>query len=65
MTWDSYGLTVEKDRYLTMVRNRYMSLLSTFTDAELERGITEIQERHPSDRLEFADRFAFIRGIRA
>ena len=65
VTWDSYRLTVEKDRYLTMVRNRYMSLLSTFTDAELERGITEIQERHPSDRLEFADRFAFIRGIRA
>ncbi|MCW2934136.1 MAG: Methyltransferase type 11 [Actinomycetia bacterium] len=65
VTWDSYGLTVEKNRYLSMVRNRYMSLLSTFTDAELERGITEIRERHPGDRLEFADRFAFIRGIQA
>jgi hypothetical protein len=48
-----------------MVRDRYMSLLASFTDAELERGITEIRERFPGDRLEFADRFAFIRGIRA
>jgi 2-polyprenyl-3-methyl-5-hydroxy-6-metoxy-1,4-benzoquinol methylase len=65
VTQDSYPLTVEKDRYLSMVRNRYMSLLSTFTDTELEQGITEIQERHPGDRLEFTDRFAFIRGTRA
>jgi 2-polyprenyl-3-methyl-5-hydroxy-6-metoxy-1,4-benzoquinol methylase len=65
LTYDSYALTFEKDRYLAMVRNRYMSLLASFTDAELERGITEIRERFPGDRLEFADRFAFIRGIRA
>lgn len=65
VTYDSYRLTVRKDRYLSMVRNRYMSLLSSFTDAELEQGITEIQERHPGDHLEFADRFAFVRGIRA
>jgi 2-polyprenyl-3-methyl-5-hydroxy-6-metoxy-1,4-benzoquinol methylase len=65
VSYDSYRLTVEKDRYLSMVRNRYMSLLSTFTDAELEQGITEIRGRYPGDRLEFADRFAFIRGISA
>jgi SAM-dependent methyltransferase len=65
LTYDSYTLALAKDRYLSMVRNRYMSLLATFTDAELERGITEIQERHPGDSLEFADRFAFIRGVRA
>jgi SAM-dependent methyltransferase len=64
LTYDSYTLTFDKDRYLSMVRNRYLSLLADFTDAELERGITEIQERYPGDRLEFADRFAFIRGWR-
>lgn len=64
LTYDSYALTFEKNRYLAMVRNRYMSLLASFTDAELERGITEIRERFPGDHLEFADRFAFIRGIR-
>jgi SAM-dependent methyltransferase len=65
LSYDSYTLTFEKDRYLSMVRDRYMSLLADFTDAELERGITEIRERFPCDRMEFADRFAFIRGIRA
>ena len=65
LSYDSYTLTFETDRYLAMVRNRYMSLLADFTDAELERGITEIRERFPGDRMEFADRFAFIRGIRA
>lgn len=65
LTYDSYTLAIAKDRYLSMVSNRYMSLLADFTDAELERGITEIQERYPDDRLEFADRFAFIRGIQA
>jgi SAM-dependent methyltransferase len=65
LSYDSYTLTFKKDRYLSMVRDRYMSLLADFTDAELERGITEIRERFPGDRLEFADRFAFIRGIRA
>jgi SAM-dependent methyltransferase len=65
LTYDSYELTFGKDRYLSMVRNRYMSLLADFNDAELEHGITEIRERYPGDRLEFTDRFAFIRGTRA
>ena len=65
VTYDSYRLTMRKDRYLSMVRRRYMSLLSSFTDAELEQGITEIQDRHPGDHLKFADRFAFVRGTRA
>lgn len=65
LTYDSYTLTLAKDRYLSMVRNRYMSLLASFTDAELERGVTEIQERFPGNRLEFADQFAFIRATRA
>jgi SAM-dependent methyltransferase len=65
LTYDSYKLTLAKDRYLSMVRSRYMSLLASFTDAELERGVAEIQERYPGNRLEFADQFAFIRATRA
>jgi len=65
LTHDSYTLSFEKERYLSMVRDRYMSLLASFTDAELERGISEIRERFPGDRLEFADRFAFIRGTQS
>jgi SAM-dependent methyltransferase len=64
LNYDSYTLSFEKDRYLAMVRDRYMSLLADFTDAELERGITEIQKSHRGDWLEFADEFAFICATR-
>jgi SAM-dependent methyltransferase len=64
LTYDSYQLSFPRDQYLAMIRNRYMSLLSDFTDAELESGITQIRERYPGDRLEFRDTFAFIRGIK-
>jgi SAM-dependent methyltransferase len=64
ITYEEHGLSIPKPRYLAMVRDRYMSLLSLFSDDEIERGVTEIDERHPGDVLEFTDRFAFIRGVR-
>jgi SAM-dependent methyltransferase len=64
LTYDSFPLSLTKQRYVGMIRDRYMSLLARFTDAELERGIAEINERNPGERLDFQDRFAFIRGIR-
>ena len=65
MTYEEFPLSFSKRRYLAMVRNRYMSLLSNFSDVEIEQGIAEIDERCPGDRLEFPDRFAFVRGVRA
>lgn len=50
LTYKSYVLTFEKDRYLSMVRDRYMSLLTSFNDSEIERGITELRDRSPADR---------------
>lgn len=64
LTYESFPLSFARERYLQMVRNRYMSLLSEFDDAELGRGIEEIKERHPEERLEFDDRFAFVLGRR-
>jgi hypothetical protein len=43
LTYESFPLSFSKDRYLRMVRNRYMSLLSVFDDDELAAGITEIE----------------------
>jgi ubiquinone/menaquinone biosynthesis C-methylase UbiE len=65
LTYETFPLSFARERYLQMVRNRYMSLLSEFDDAELVRGIEEIKERHPGERLEFHDRFAFVLGRRA
>ncbi|WP_119730088.1 class I SAM-dependent methyltransferase [Thermomonospora amylolytica] len=65
LTYESFPLSFSKGRYLRMVRNRYMSLLSMFDDAELEAGIAEIDERHHEEVLQFPDRFAFVLGRRA
>jgi SAM-dependent methyltransferase len=65
VTYEGYELEIPADRYLAMVRDRYMSLLSEFTGKEIEDGIAEIRERHPGDVLTFTDRFAFIKAIRA
>jgi len=58
-----YPLSISRDRYVAMVRNRYMSLLSDFTDKEIEQGAQEIEERYnDKEILEFQDRFVFILG---
>ncbi|MFH9978080.1 class I SAM-dependent methyltransferase [Streptomyces sp. NPDC017179] len=57
-----HELRIDRDRYLGMVRARYMSLLSTFSDREIEKGIAEMRAAHPEPELVFPDRFAFILG---
>ncbi|SEG93892.1 Ubiquinone/menaquinone biosynthesis C-methylase UbiE [Thermomonospora echinospora] len=64
LSYESFPLSFSKERYLRMVRNRYMSLLSMFDDAELEAGVAEIDRRHPEEILQFPDRFAFVLGRR-
>ena len=62
VTYETYRREFARDRYVAMVRNRHMSLLSEFDDAELENGIREIEREHPEEVLEFDDRFAFVLG---
>lgn len=58
-----YGHSIPTDRYLGMVADRYMSVLSTFGDDELEDGLREMEERHAGrDVLTFTDRFDVILG---
>lgn len=65
LRYRDYPLEIPKDRYLAMVRNRYMSLLSMFDDDEIRAGAAEIDARHPEPVLSFPDRFAFVLGARA
>lgn len=62
LTYREFPLSFPTERYLAMVRNRYMSLLSLFTDDELAAGVEEIRRRHPGDTVEFVERFAFVTG---
>ena len=65
LTFDSFPLAFPAGRYLQMVRSRYMSLLSEFSDAQLEEGIAEIRSACPGEQIEFTDTFAFILGTAA
>lgn len=62
LTYDSFPLTFARDRYLQMVRDRYISLLASFTDEQIEAGIDQIRREHPDDQLSFPDAFAFVLG---
>lgn len=62
LDYDSFPLSFPKTRYLQMVRDRYISLLAEFTDAELGDGLAEISAGHHGDTVEFPDTFAFITG---
>jgi 2-polyprenyl-3-methyl-5-hydroxy-6-metoxy-1,4-benzoquinol methylase len=62
VTYESFPLAFPTERYLQMVRNRYMSLLSYFDDAELDAGVAEIRRANPGPRIEFPDTFAFVLG---
>lgn len=59
----TYRLSFTRNRYLSMVRSRYMSLLSHFDDAEIENGITQLLHKHgDTPQFAFQDRFALILG---
>jgi SAM-dependent methyltransferase len=62
LTHVEHELRIDRDKYLGMVRARYMSLLSTFSDSEIEKGIEEMRVSHPEPLLVFPDQFAFILG---
>lgn len=60
-----FDVDLPKIRWLELVANRFMSLLSTFTDAELAGGVHEIEEiLAGADRVHFRDNFEFVLGRR-
>jgi ubiquinone/menaquinone biosynthesis C-methylase UbiE len=63
LSYNEFPLMFPTERYLTMVRDRYLSLLSMFNDEEVAAGVEEIRHRYPGERVEFKDRFAFVLGI--
>ena len=62
VSYESFPLVFPAERYLGMVRGRYMSLLSHFSDERLEAGIEEIRQAHPGEEIAFTDTFAFVLG---
>ncbi len=58
-----YPLNISQEKYIKMVKNRYMSLLSSFSDREIQEGINEIKQKHLNQNtLYFNDIVVFITG---
>lgn len=54
----STEISVKKQSYINMVSNRYMSVLSEFSQIDLDHGLAEIAEKHTSDgKFVFKDKF--------
>ncbi|MET0638023.1 MAG: class I SAM-dependent methyltransferase [Chitinophagaceae bacterium] len=60
----SFPIRVSKSDYLDRVRNRYMSVLEKFSDAELKKGLEEIDRFYPGDQIEYLEIFYSIRGVK-
>jgi len=56
-----YRHRLPKETYFRMVGNRYMSLLSSFEDAEIEAGLEEMAETYRDrETLDFNDHFDYL-----
>jgi ubiquinone/menaquinone biosynthesis C-methylase UbiE len=64
VTYEEWQVTMERDEWLRIVRNQWMSVLSSFSDEEIASGLDEIAARYPEPTLQFTDRFAFVLGRR-
>jgi len=59
----SYPLEIPKEKYINMIANRYMSLLSNYSDEEIEMGIEEVNEKYKNEViLKFEDTFVMVIG---
>jgi SAM-dependent methyltransferase len=63
-TIEEVPIIADQDQYIDLVGNRWMSVLSTFTDEEMAAGLDEMRERYPQRELHFVDRIAFVSGVR-
>ena len=59
----TYRATMPKQRWFAMVRARFWSTFSNFTDDELERGLGELEARYQGqEEVTFNDRLLFLLG---
>lgn len=60
-----YRHNLPKERYFDMVRNSYMSVLTSFSEAELAAGLEEMAATYADqDVLSFVDRFDYLTAVK-
>jgi ubiquinone/menaquinone biosynthesis C-methylase UbiE len=63
-TIEEFTVTIDREHWISLVHNQWMSALSRFSIEEVEAGIEEIRARHTEPQITYKDRFAFVRGIK-
>ena len=59
----SIPLSIPKAKYFNMIENRYMSLLSDFSEKEIHTGISSLRKKYNNRKnLNFNDRFIALKG---
>jgi len=56
----SHTFTLPKESWYEMLRHRFMSDLSIFSDKEIEAGIVEIEQIYPEETINIIDNLIFI-----
>lgn len=56
----SHTFTLRKENWYEMLRHRFMSDLSIFSDEEIEEGIREIEEAYTEESIDIIDNLIFI-----
>lgn len=65
VTRKSYPVTLSTAWFLEMVRGRYLSFLSKFSDTELEEGIREMKSKFiNSSIINFTENYIYIKGVK-
>ncbi|QGJ68678.1 Cyclopropane fatty-acyl-phospholipid synthase [Planctomycetales bacterium 10988] len=60
-----YSHTIPKQHYFNMVKNCYMSVLTSFEEDELEAGLAEMQVKYrEKEQLAFVDHFDYLTAIK-
>ncbi|MBL4848921.1 MAG: hypothetical protein JKY65_25645 [Planctomycetes bacterium] len=56
----AFRFEIPREEWFTLVRNRFWSTFSAFSDEQLEAGIRELEERYKDPILSFEDRLVFL-----
>lgn len=62
VTYRTFHVVIERDRYVRMLQSRYMSVLDGFSAGELSAGIEQFRRSYRDPILRFDDHFAFVKG---
>ena len=62
VSYRTFHVAIERERYICMLEARYMSVLGEFSESELNAGIDQFRRAYRDPVLRFEDHFVFVKG---